>query len=324
MLDIIKSGIAVGKFSEVHEEDFAKLLDNLHRLYMDIFEKRGQELLRAAIQAELTVVHLLPESGGRLPDGTKVILQELKSRADLNGKRGTIMGWDYALQRYTVEIDKEEGAGKRQAIQNPDMLGIGDLEDQDDDDEEEQNQMALAIPKKLMLVPKNALVDLAPPARKLEDMVKNWNSWRARPRSVSASQDADAVHGEPPAGRGFRRGRRLRGRQGRHRPHSVRGARGAAGGPQSGGQAAGRRASGAAGAAPPERAAGAGGDRGADRRGLPGPEGGRGGGRHGARAAEEAGGEEEEVEVAVQEAKAQALDKFILVLWQEEKEEKGL
>jgi len=103
------------------------------------------------------------------------------------------MGWDYALQRYTVEIDKEEGAGKRQAIQNPDMLGIGDLDDQDDDDEEEQNQMALAIPKKLMLVPKNALVDLAPPARKLEDMVKNWNSWRGRPRSVSASQDADAV-----------------------------------------------------------------------------------------------------------------------------------
>ncbi|CAK0838069.1 unnamed protein product, partial [Prorocentrum cordatum] len=98
MLDIIKSGIAVGKFSEVHEEEFAKLLDNLHRLYMDIFEKRGQELLRSAIQAELTVVHLLPESGGRLPDGTKVILQELKSRADLNGKRGTIMGWDYALQ----------------------------------------------------------------------------------------------------------------------------------------------------------------------------------------------------------------------------------
>jgi len=36
--------------------------------------KRGQELLRAAIQAELPVVHLLPESGGRLPDGTKVIL----------------------------------------------------------------------------------------------------------------------------------------------------------------------------------------------------------------------------------------------------------
>lgn len=193
ILDIIKSGIAVGKFGDTHEEEFSKLLDSLHRLYMDIFEKRGQELLRAAIQAELTVVHLLPESGGRLPDGTKVILQELKARADLNGKRGTIKGWDYALQRYTVEIDKEEGSGKRQAIQNPDMLGIDDMDDADEDEDEQRDSMALAIPKKLMLVPKNALVDLAPPARKLEELVKSWNNWRSRPRSVSASQDAEAV-----------------------------------------------------------------------------------------------------------------------------------
>merc|ERR1712217_941594 len=88
LLEIIKSGMAMGKFNEVHEQEFSRVIDALHRLYMDIFEKRGQELLRAAIAAELGVVYLLPESGGRLPDGTRVILQDFKARPDLNGKTG--------------------------------------------------------------------------------------------------------------------------------------------------------------------------------------------------------------------------------------------
>merc|ERR1712113_73323 len=82
LLELMKSGMAVGKFSEVHEEEFAKLMDNLHRLYMDIFERRGQELLKGAIQSELDVIYLLPESGGRFPDGSRVLLQELSARAD--------------------------------------------------------------------------------------------------------------------------------------------------------------------------------------------------------------------------------------------------
>merc|ERR550525_150313 len=49
------------------------------------------------------------------------------------------------------------------------------------------------MPKKIMVMSKNALVDLEPPRKKLEGLVKDWNMWRRRPRSVSASQDADAV-----------------------------------------------------------------------------------------------------------------------------------
>lgn len=194
LLEIIKSGIAFGKFSEVHEEDMAKLLDNLHRLYMDIFEKRGQELLRGAIQAELAVVYLLPESGGRLPDGTRVTLQDLSSRADLNGKSGIIRGWDYSLQRYTVELEKEETRKESgpQLPSNPDLLALDDIMD-DDDVQEEENKVELSVPKKIMVMPKNALVDLEPPRKKLEGLVKDWNAWRRRPRSVSASQDAEAV-----------------------------------------------------------------------------------------------------------------------------------
>ncbi|CAE7903061.1 unnamed protein product, partial [Symbiodinium microadriaticum] len=93
LLELMKSGMAVGKFSEVHEEEFAKLMDNLHRLYMDIFERRGQELLKGAIQSELDVIYLLPESGGRFPDGSRVLLQDLSARADLNGKAGKIVAW---------------------------------------------------------------------------------------------------------------------------------------------------------------------------------------------------------------------------------------
>mmetsp|Transcript_86104 Transcript_86104/g.251927 ORF Transcript_86104/g.251927 Transcript_86104/m.251927 type:complete len:790 (-) Transcript_86104:39-2408(-) len=193
LLEIIKSGIAFGKFSEVHEEDFTKVIDHLHRLYMDIFEKRGQELLRGAIGAELAVVYLLPESGGRLPDGTRVMLQDLKSRPDLNGKSGTISNWDYSLQRYTVELEKEET--KREAApqlpSNPDLLALDDV--MDDDDQEEETKAELNLPKKIMVMVKNALVDLEPPRKKLEALVKDWNAWRRRPRSVSASQDAEAV-----------------------------------------------------------------------------------------------------------------------------------
>jgi len=193
LLEIIKSGIALGKFSQVHEEDFAKVLDNLHRLYMDIFERRGQELLRAAVNAELQVVYVLPESGGRLPDGTRVILQDLKSRADLNGKKGTINGWDFALQRYTIDLDQEENKNQDKLLpSNPDLMGLEDIEDADDE-EEEETALRLAIPKKLMVTPKNAMVDLEPVGAKLNQLVKDWVSWMRRPRSVSATQDAEAV-----------------------------------------------------------------------------------------------------------------------------------
>eukprot|EP00927_Polykrikos_kofoidii_P030720 TRINITY_DN26447_c0_g1_i1.p1 TRINITY_DN26447_c0_g1~~TRINITY_DN26447_c0_g1_i1.p1 ORF type:complete len:766 (-),score=189.39 TRINITY_DN26447_c0_g1_i1:107-2404(-) len=191
LLEMLRSGIAMGKFSEVHEDEFLKLLDNIHRLYMDLFEKRGQELLRAAISAELMVVHLLPESEGRLPEGTKVTLRDLASRADLNGKRGIITGWDYSLQRYTVELEKVEA--KKDALpSNPELLQLEDFEDADEE-EVEENQGALAMPKKLMLLPKNALVDLGPAKKTLENLVADWNAWRRRPRSVSATQDAEAV-----------------------------------------------------------------------------------------------------------------------------------
>lgn len=195
LLELIKSGIAFGKFSETHEEDLLKLFDTLHRLYMDIFERRGQELLRGAIQAELAVVYLLPESGGRLPDGTRVMLQDLSSRADLNGRGGVIGSWDYALQRYSVELEKDDAkrnSSGPKLISNPDLLGLDDVED-DDDMQEEVSKVELTIPKKIMVMPKNVLVDLEPPRRRLEDLVKNWNAWRGRPRSVSASQDAEAV-----------------------------------------------------------------------------------------------------------------------------------
>mmetsp|Transcript_37957 Transcript_37957/g.108827 ORF Transcript_37957/g.108827 Transcript_37957/m.108827 type:complete len:199 (-) Transcript_37957:81-677(-) len=71
-------------------------------------------------------------------------------------------------------------------------MSLEDIEDADEDDEDE-TALQLAIPKKLMIVPKNASVDLDPPLKKLESLVKDWNSWMRRPRSVSASQDAEAV-----------------------------------------------------------------------------------------------------------------------------------
>lgn len=196
LLEIIKSGIAFGKFSEVHEEEFAKLVDNLHRLYMDIFERRGQELLKAAIQAELQVIYLLPESGGRLPNDTRVLLQDLSSRADLNGKAGKISAWDYSLQRYTVDLEKEDKNKKdtELAPANPDMFGLEDIEDaEEEEDEGDRHQLELLVPKKLMVLTKNVLVDLEPAKKRLEGLVKDWNAWRKRPRSVSASQDAEAV-----------------------------------------------------------------------------------------------------------------------------------
>eukprot|EP00442_Polarella_glacialis_P026490 CAMPEP_0115107506 /NCGR_PEP_ID=MMETSP0227-20121206/37360_1 /TAXON_ID=89957 /ORGANISM="Polarella glacialis, Strain CCMP 1383" /LENGTH=740 /DNA_ID=CAMNT_0002505445 /DNA_START=120 /DNA_END=2342 /DNA_ORIENTATION=+ len=194
LLEIIRSGIAFGKFTEVHEEDFAKLIDNLHRLYMDIFERRGQELLKAAIKVELQVIYLLPESGGRLPDDSRVLLQDLASRADLNGKAGKITAWDYSLQRYTVDLEKVDKNKKdTDAPANPDMFGLEDVEDEEEDNGGGDQQLELAIPKKLMVLPKNVLVDLEPPKQILARLVKDWNAWRKRPRSVSASQDADAV-----------------------------------------------------------------------------------------------------------------------------------
>mmetsp|Transcript_21390 Transcript_21390/g.47393 ORF Transcript_21390/g.47393 Transcript_21390/m.47393 type:complete len:768 (+) Transcript_21390:174-2477(+) len=190
LLEIVKSGIAFGKFSEVHEVDFSKLVDNVHRLYMDVFERRGQELLRAAIQAERTVVYLLPESEGRLPDGTRIVLKELKARPDLNGKAGIITGWDYTLRRYNVELERQEAKkDTSDAPANPDLLNLGDVSDA----EEEEEKEGLAIPKKLVLMPKNAQVDMEPARKKLEELVKSWNAWRQRPRSVSATQDAEAV-----------------------------------------------------------------------------------------------------------------------------------
>merc|ERR1712151_518183 len=187
-------GIAFGKFSEVHEQDYSKLIDNIHRLYMDLFERRGQELLRAAIAAELMVVYLLPESEGRLPDGTRVVIKELKSRADLNGKGGTVTGWDYSLQRYNVEVDKQEAKKESEAQpSNPDLLQLDDMEDADAEEEEEKEKAEQNIPKKLMLQPRNTQVNLDPAKKKLEGLVKDWNAWRGRPRSVSATQDAEAV-----------------------------------------------------------------------------------------------------------------------------------
>lgn len=197
LLEILKSGIAFGKFSELHEEEFGKLIDNMHRLYMDLFERRGQELLRSAIAIEATIVYLLPESEGRLPDGTRVTLKELGSRPDLNGKGGLVAGWDYSLQRYTVELEKEEAKkdSTKQAPMNPDLLAVGDFDDDEDvaEPEDEEDKPQLAVPKKLMLMPKNAQVDLSPARTKLEGILKNWNMWRKRPRSVSATQDAEAV-----------------------------------------------------------------------------------------------------------------------------------
>eukprot|EP00933_Yihiella_yeosuensis_P075789 TRINITY_DN8531_c0_g3_i1.p1 TRINITY_DN8531_c0_g3~~TRINITY_DN8531_c0_g3_i1.p1 ORF type:complete len:751 (-),score=227.18 TRINITY_DN8531_c0_g3_i1:311-2317(-) len=195
LLEIIRSGLAFGKFSEVHEEEFAKLVDNLHRLYMDIFERRGQELLKASIKVELDTIYLLPESGGRLPEGTRVLLQDLNSRADLNGKAGIITKWDFSLQRYTVELEKEDKKKETEdAPANPDMFGLEDVDDADEEEEQQDsNALQLVIPKKLMVLRKNVLVDLNPPKKHLEDLVKNWNAWRKRPRSVSASQDAEAV-----------------------------------------------------------------------------------------------------------------------------------
>jgi len=191
LLKLIKSGIAFGKFSEVHVNDFSKIIDMVHRLYMDLFERRGQELLRAAIAAELTVVYLLPEGPSRLPDGTKVKIQDLKSRADLNGKGGTITGFDYSLQRYSVEVDKQE-AKKESTPVNPDLLQMDDMDDADAE-EEEDKKAELDIPKKLMLIPKNCQVNLDPAKKMIESLVKDWNAWRGRPRSVSATQDAEAV-----------------------------------------------------------------------------------------------------------------------------------
>merc|ERR1712151_701055 len=187
-------GIAFGKFSEVHEQDYSKLIDNIHRLYMDLFERRGQELLRAAIAAELMVVYLLPESEGRLPDGTRVVIKELKSRADLNGKGGTVTGWDYTLQRYNIEVDRAEAKKESEALpSNPDLLQLDDMDDADAEEEEEKEKAEQNIPKKLMLTPKNTQVDLDPAKKKMESLVKDWNAWRGRPRSVSATQDAEAV-----------------------------------------------------------------------------------------------------------------------------------
>jgi len=192
LLEIIRSGLAFGKFGETHEEEMMKVLDNVHKLYMDLFERRGQELLRGAIAAELDVVYKLPESEGRLPDGSWVHLQELGSRADLNGKAGKIIGWDYMLQRYSVElVIEDKKLTNPQLPSNPDMLGMED--DVDADDEEENTGPQLEIPKKIMVLRKNVQVDLEPSAKKLQQLVKNWNLWRKRSRSVSITQDADAV-----------------------------------------------------------------------------------------------------------------------------------
>jgi len=190
LLELIRSGIAFGKFTETHEEDLLKLLDNIHKLYMDLFERRGQELLRGAIAAEIDVVYKLADSEGRLPDGAQVHLQDLASRADLNGKAGKIVGWDYILLRYNVELVIEDKK-LNTAIQNPDMLGMED--DVDADEEDDDQQPALEIPKKIMVLRKNVQVDLEPSAKSLNQLVKEWNQWRKRARSVSITQDAEAV-----------------------------------------------------------------------------------------------------------------------------------
>merc|ERR1712187_233929 len=74
---------------------------------------------------------------------------------------------------------------------NPDLLALVDMEDAEEEDEEDKAD--LTVPKKLMVMPKNALVDLEPARKLLESLVKDWNVWRKRPRSVSASPDAEAV-----------------------------------------------------------------------------------------------------------------------------------
>lgn len=192
LLELIRSGLAFGKFSETHHEEFGKVLDGIHKMYMDLFERRGQELLRGAINAELDVVYKLPESEGRLPDNSRVILQDLGARADLNGKPGIISGWDYALHRYTVELEKEDKKLTNPNMpSNPDLLGAED--DVDADEEEDEQPAGLAIPNKIMVLRKNVSVDLEPCARSLQSLVKDWNSWRKRARSVSATQDAEAV-----------------------------------------------------------------------------------------------------------------------------------
>merc|ERR1712070_1309396 len=84
------------------------------------------------------------------------------------------------------------GKLKNPDIQNPDMLGMEDDFD-GDEEEEEQNKSALAVPNKIMVLRKNVLVDLDPSARKLQQLVKDWNAWRKRARSVSATLDAEAV-----------------------------------------------------------------------------------------------------------------------------------
>merc|ERR1712066_272502 len=94
------------------------------------------------------------------------ILQDLGARKDLNGKAGQITGWDYALQRYTVELEREEKKLTNPVLpSNPDMLGADDDFDADDDDDE-QDKTELAIPKKLMVLRKNVQVDLEPCAKK--------------------------------------------------------------------------------------------------------------------------------------------------------------
>merc|ERR1712190_419505 len=65
--------------------------------------------------------------------------------------------------------------------------------DDEDDAAGEDNKPIQNIPKKIMCLPKNTLVDLNVPRLRLEGLVKQWNTWRKRPRSVSASQDAEAV-----------------------------------------------------------------------------------------------------------------------------------
>merc|ERR1719343_713707 len=44
-----------------------------------------------------------------------------------------------------------------------------------------------------MVQRKNVQVDLDPSAKSLQQLVKDWNTWRKRARSVSATQDAEAV-----------------------------------------------------------------------------------------------------------------------------------
>jgi len=197
-LEIVKSGLVFGKFGEVHEKDFQRLLDNIHKLYTDLYEKRGQQLLRKCIDSELSVVHLLPESGGRLPDKTRVTLQGLVARPDLNGKAGVITSWDFMLQRYTVHLDRpppKEMMAVANAPSNPDMLGLDDMDEDDlgEDVAEQQEEKKADIPQKLMAKPQNVLVDLHPAKDTLELLVKNWNKWRTTARSLALGQDAEAV-----------------------------------------------------------------------------------------------------------------------------------